>query len=37
MKKGGIPKEDLDIFIKEAISGDYDNLLRTCMEYVNVE
>lgn len=26
-----------DIFFTEAVSGDYDNLLRTCMRYVSVE
>ena len=27
----------IESFREEAMSGDYDNLLRTCMKYVNVE
>ncbi len=37
MRKAKIPKEEIDAFTKEAMSGDYDNLLRTCMTWVNVE
>lgn len=29
-------QEDAKVFLKEAMSGDYDNLLRTCMTYVDV-
>lgn len=36
LKRGGAPKEDVDAFYKEAMSGDYDNVLRTCMKYVQV-
>lgn len=36
LKKGGYP-ELVDAFYKEAQSGDYDHLLRTAMEYVEVE
>jgi len=34
LKKEGI---DTEPFMNEAMSGDYDNLLRTCMAWVNVE
>lgn len=36
MQRGGLPKEVIDQFREEAMSGDYDNLLTTCMRYVNV-
>ncbi len=36
MRKGGVPKEEIDDFMVEAMAGDYDNLLRTCMEWVDV-
>ena len=29
-----VPDEDVEAFKEEAISGDYDHLLRTCMEWV---
>lgn len=35
LKKAGMEKE-ADEYQKEAISGDYDHLLRTTMEYVEV-
>ncbi len=34
MKRGGIPGKVIDEFTNEAMSGDYDNVLRTCMKYV---
>lgn len=36
LKKAGLEKEAVK-FKKEATSGDYDHLLQTAMEYVNVE
>lgn len=36
LKRAGAPKEDVDAFMKEAMSGDYANVLRTCMKYVQV-
>lgn len=36
MAKGGVSKEECDAFLKEAMSGDYDNLLATCCRWVNV-
>jgi hypothetical protein len=37
LRNAGVPKEEQDKFIKEATSGDYDHLLYTCMEWVDVE
>lgn len=36
LRRAGYNKE-AEEFQKEAIKGDYDHLLRTCMQYVNVE
>lgn len=36
LKRKGISQEEVDQFVKEATSGDYHNLLRTCMEWVDV-
>lgn len=36
MKKAGVSKEDIDKFMEEAMSDDYDHLLQVCMETVNV-
>lgn len=36
LKQAGAKKEELDEFRKEALSGDYDNVLQTCMKWVNV-
>lgn len=34
--RAGIEKERIDTFLKEAMAGDYDHLLRTCMKYFDV-
>jgi len=36
MRKANLPTEELDAFTKEATSGDYNNLLATCMKWVDV-
>lgn len=36
MQCAGISKEERDRFLREAKSGDYDNLLQTCMKWVDV-
>lgn len=36
LKKAGVEKAEVDEFIEEATSGDYDMVLRTCMKWVNV-
>lgn len=35
-KKAGISKEEIDKFLKEAMSGDYDNLLKTCCNWFSI-
>lgn len=36
LKKAGASKEELDQYLSESMSGDYDNLLRVAMEWVKV-
>lgn len=36
LKKANIPKSEIDSFTEEATSGDYNQLLRTAMQWVNV-
>lgn len=36
LRKAGYPKEVIEKFRAEATSGDYNNLLRVCMDYVDV-
>ena len=36
MRKANLPTKELDAFTKEATSGDYNNLLATCMKWVDV-
>ena len=36
LRRGGVPKEEIDKFMAEAMSGDYDHLLQTCMAWVDV-
>lgn len=36
LRKAGATKEDIDTYLSESMSGDYDNLLRTAMDYVEV-
>ena len=35
-KKAGWPKEKIEEFTQKAQSGDYNNLLATCMDYFDV-
>jgi hypothetical protein len=37
LKRAGADKEYIDEYLKEATSGNYDNLLVVSMKYVNVE
>ena len=37
MKRAGIPKEECDLYFKEATSGDYDHLISTTLKWVSVE
>ena len=36
MTRNGVPADEIKRFTKEAMSGDYDNLLRTVTEWVVV-
>ena len=36
LRKGGVSKEEIDAFLKEAMSGDYSNLLATCARWADV-
>jgi len=36
MRRGGVPADQITAFSAEAMSGDYDNVLRTCMRWVEV-
>lgn len=37
MRRAHLTTEEIERFIREATSGDYDHLLRTCDEWVSVE
>lgn len=37
LRLGGCSKEEVDLFVEEAMSGDYDHLLQTVMAWVDVE
>lgn len=36
MERAGIAEADREKFSEEAMSGDYDHVLQTCMRYVDV-
>lgn len=35
MRRAGVAKEDIDAYFAEATSGDYDNVIKTSIKYVN--
>lgn len=35
LKDAGVSKEEIDTYMQESMSGDYDNLLRTAMRWVS--
>ena len=37
MRQGGVPAEQVKEYMMEATSGDYDHLLQTTMQWVNVK
>jgi len=37
MRRANAPEEEINQFQDEATSGDYDHLLQTCMDYVEVK
>lgn len=36
LKRGRVSREEQDEFQEEAMSGDYDHVLQTCMKWVDV-
>lgn len=36
LKRAGATREELEQYVSDSMSGDYDNLLRTAMEWVEV-
>ena len=36
LKQAGVPADEVDEFLSEAMSGDYDHLLQTCIRWVEV-
>ena len=36
-RQAGLTKDQIDEFVNEAMSGDYDHLLHTCMKYFEVD
>jgi hypothetical protein len=36
LRKNGVPKEEIDAYLKESMSDDYDHLLRTAVRWVDV-
>lgn len=37
LRRAGVAKHELDEYVLESMSGDYDNLLRTASEWVTVK
>ena len=37
LRQAGVPQVDRELFQNEALSGDFDHVLQTCMKWVNVE
>ena len=37
LRKAKVSEAEIDEFCREATSGDYDNLLRTCAQWVTLE
>ena len=36
LRRAGVPAEEREAFFTEALSGNYDHLLATCMKWVDV-
>jgi len=37
LRRNDVPKEEIDKFLEESQSGDYNNLLQTAMKWVEIE
>ena len=36
LRRAKVRDDEISLFVEQAMSGDYDNVLRTCMEWVDV-
>ena len=36
LRKNNVPQEEINLYLEQAMSGDYNQLLRTTMEWVEV-
>ena len=36
LRKNGVPQDKIEEFVDDAMSGDYDHVLQTCMKWVDV-
>lgn len=36
LRRAGVSKEEIDLYLKESMSGDYDNLIATACRWVSV-
>jgi hypothetical protein len=36
LRDGGIGRDEIDRIVREALSGDYDHVLSTCLKYIRV-
>jgi|MudIll2142460700_1097286.scaffolds.fasta_scaffold585609_2 hypothetical protein len=36
LRRGGVPADEVEAFSEDAMSGDYDHVLQTCMKWVGV-
>ncbi len=37
LRRAGVSRDEIEKFMAEAMSADYNHLLRTCMRWVNVQ
>lgn len=37
LRRAGVPADELTAFVDEAMAGDYDHVLQTCMTWVEVQ
>lgn len=37
LRRGGVSKDEIDAYMKESMSGDYDHVIQTAMAWVEVE
>ena len=37
LRKGNVPSDDIDEFVVEAMSGDYNNVITTALKWVTVK